>query len=71
MTEFKTFFGLRFAMNAFCVCEQLSTTMQTKGILAQTVMVGARALKDNLQLQRDSCDIFFIKHKRKDMLLAW
>jgi hypothetical protein len=30
MTEFKTFFSLHFAMNLFCVCEQLTTTMQTK-----------------------------------------
>ncbi len=65
MTEFKTFFGLHFAMNLFCVCEQLATTMQTKGILAQTVMVGVRALKDNLQLQRDSYNVFFDQTQEK------
>ena len=65
MTKFKTFFGLHFAINVFCVCEQLATTIQTKGILAQTVMVGARALKDNLQLQRDSYDIFFDQTQEK------
>ena len=65
MTKFKTFFGLHFAINVFCVCEQLATTIQTKGILAQTVMVGVRALKDNLQLQRDSYDIFFDQTQEK------
>ena len=65
MTKFETFFGLHFAINVFCVCEQLATTIQTKGILAQTVMVGVRALKDNLQLQRDSYDIFFDQTQEK------
>ena len=70
MTEFKTFFGLHFAMNLFCVCEQLATTMQTKGILAQTVMVGVRALKDNLQLQRDSYNVFFDQTQEKGNALG-
>ena len=48
MSKFKTFFGLHFAINVFYVCEQLATTIQTKGILAQTVMVGVHAVKDNL-----------------------
>lgn len=59
MTKFKFFLGLHFAMNIFSVSEQLATTMQKKGILAQTVMVGANALKDNVQQQRNNYDIFF------------
>ncbi len=48
LTKFKTFFGLHFAMNIFSVCEQLATTLQKKGILAQTVMTGVNALRDNI-----------------------
>ena len=70
MTEFKTFFGLHFSMNLFCVCEQLATTMQTKGMLAQTVMVGVRALKDNLKLQKDSYNVFFDQTQEKGNALG-
>ena len=59
LTKFKTFFGLHFAMNIFSVCEQLATTLQKKGILAQTVMTGVNALRDNLQRQRNDYDFFF------------
>ena len=52
-------FGLHFAMNIFSVCEQLATMLQKKGILAQTVMTGVNALRDNLQPQRDDYDFFF------------
>ena len=52
MTKFTTFFGLHFAFNIFSVSEQLSISMQTKCILAQTAMAGVQALKENLQQQR-------------------
>ena len=65
MTQFATFLGLRFAMNVFSVCEQLASTIQTKGILAQTVMNGVKALKDALQRQRDDYSSFF--HKTRDL----
>ena len=58
MTKFTTFFGLHFAVNIFNVSEQLSTTMQTKGILAQTVVAGVQCLKDNLQHRRNDYDVF-------------
>ena len=29
MIELKNFFGLHFAINIFCVCEQLANTVQT------------------------------------------
>ena len=61
MTQFATFLGLRFAMNVFSVCEQLACTIQTKGILAQTVMNGVKALKDALQRQIDDYSSFFRK----------
>jgi uncharacterized protein (DUF927 family) len=51
--------SLHFAMNIFSVCEQLATTLQKKGILAQTVMTGVNALRDNLQRQRNDYDFFF------------
>ena len=59
MTKFTTFFGLHFTVNIFSGSEQLSTTMQAKGILAQTVMAGVQCLKDNLQHQRNDYDVFF------------
>ena len=59
MSKFTTFFGLHFAVNIFSVSEQLPTIMQTKGILAQTVIAGVQWLKDNLQHQRNDYDVFF------------
>ena len=43
----------------------INQAMRTKGILAQTVIVGVRALKDNLPLQRDSYDISFLSNTRE------
>eukprot|EP00794_Sanderia_malayensis_P011514 gene11514-12706_t len=59
MVNFKTYFGLRFALKLFSVCEQLAKTLQTKGILAQTAMVGVIALKGNLQQQREDFSFFY------------
>ena len=59
MTKFTTFFTLHFAVNIFSVSEQISTSMQTKGILAQTAMAGVQALKENLQQQRNDYGVFF------------
>eukprot|EP00794_Sanderia_malayensis_P004246 gene4246-4810_t len=59
MVNFKTYFGLRFALNLFSVCEQLAKTLQTKGMLAQTAMVGVTALKGNLQQQREDFSFFY------------
>ena len=52
-------------MNIFSVSEQLATTMQSKGILAQTVMTGVNALKDNLQHQRNDYEFFFNQTRDK------
>ena len=71
MTKFATFFGLHFAVHIFSVSEQLSITMQTKGILAQTVMAGVQALKDNLQQQRNGYDVFFEQISERQQSLAW
>ena len=59
MTQFATFLGLRFAMNVFSVCEQLACTIQTKGILAQTVMNGVKALKDMLCNDKEMTTLLF------------
>jgi hypothetical protein len=65
MKRFATFLGLHFAMNLFSICEQLACTIQTKGILAETVMNGVKALKGALQRQRNDYSSFF--HKTKDL----
>ena len=68
MTQFATFLGLRFALSLFSVCEQLACTIQTKGILAQTVMNGVKALQGALQRQRDDYTCFF--HQTSDLTSA-
>ena len=70
MTKFAVFFGLHFAVNIFSVSEKLSTSMQTKGILAQTVMAGVQALKANLQFQRNDYDVFFEQISKKAGVLG-
>ena len=59
MEKFKTYLGQRFSLNLFSVCEQLAKTLQTKGITAQTAMVGVTALKGNLQQQREDFSLFY------------
>eukprot|EP00112_Aurelia_sp_Birch-Aquarium-sp1_P004658 Seg1527.3 transcript_id=Seg1527.3/GoldUCD/mRNA.D3Y31 product="Zinc finger MYM-type protein 1" protein_id=Seg1527.3/GoldUCD/D3Y31 len=59
MVKFKTYLGERFALNLFSVCEQLARTLQTKGITAQTAMVGVTALKGNLQQQTEDFSLFY------------
>ena len=44
--------------------------MQTKGILAQTVMAGMQCLKDNLQHQRNDYDVFFGQISDKAAVLS-
>ena len=70
MTKFTTFFGVHFAVNIFSVSEQLSISMQTKGILAQTAMEGVQALKENLQQQRNDYGVFFEQISEKAAVLS-
>ena len=70
MTKFTTFFGLHFAVNIFSVSEQLSISMQTKGILAQNAMAGVQALKENLQQQRNDYGVFFEQISEKAAVLS-
>ena len=74
MTKFTTFFGLHvhFAVNIFSVSEQRSTTIQTKGILAQTVMAGVQCLKDNFNSIKKIITTFSMgKYLIKQQSLAW
>ena len=64
MTKFATLFGLHFAVNIFSISDQLSTSMQTKAILTQTVMAGVQALKANLQQLRNYILSKYLKRRQ-------
>ena len=74
LEKFRTYLGLRFAINIFSVCGQVATTLQKPSVTAQTTITSINALKDNLQDQRSSFGQFYkqvtaVKHLASYIIL--